>query len=107
MKSLLIAIVWFSFVAGLAEGIGLMAFQRINWARWGPMIHVSPPVLWVSPLVDLILFSVFGLAAGLAAYLSKRASALATTVLVLTFLTVYDWSALTARLYYWSCALLA
>ena len=33
------------YFAGFVEGLGLLLFQRINWARWGPMMHVSSEIL--------------------------------------------------------------
>ena len=64
-KSILIVSVWFAILAGLGEGAGLLLFQRINWTRWGPMIHVSEEILWISPLVDLIFFVSVTLVVGL------------------------------------------
>ena len=40
---------WFGIVAGLIKGLGLLAFQHINWQGWGPMIHVSVPIIWIFP----------------------------------------------------------
>src|SRR5690242_9712593 len=102
--ALLIAI-WFGTLAGLIEGLGLLLFQRLNWASWGPMLHVSAPILWISPLVDTSLFVAltvltFGIAWGVAGIrtrfresrLSPRANSSAVPVIfVLTFATVYDW----------------
>ena len=49
--------VWFGLLAGLIEGTLLILFQRMNWRNWGAMLHVSAPIIWISPLVDLILFA--------------------------------------------------
>src|SRR6267142_5388502 len=54
--TLLLIAIWFGIVAGLTEGAGLLLFQRINWAQWGRLMHVSKEILWISPLVDLIFF---------------------------------------------------
>jgi len=54
-KLLLIA-VWSGIVLGLTEGIGLLAFQRINWQRWGAMTHVSKEIVWICPIVDTLFF---------------------------------------------------
>ena len=84
---------------GLVEGVGLMIFQRINWARWGPMMHVSWEIIWISPIVDAILFlsrQWFAALGSVRASPSRDASA----HFLLTFLAVYDWLTLTSRLYH-------
>jgi len=99
--------VWFAVFAGLIEGFLLILFQRLNWRNWGAMLHVSAPIIWISPLVDLVLF---GIAACLIAVVSKifpKIPRFATTVFCLSFLTVYDWLTCIGRLRHWSCALLA
>jgi arylsulfatase A-like enzyme len=105
--SLLRVAVWFAVVTGLVEGAGLLLFQRINWAQWGHMIHVSPEILWISPLVDLFLFLVLTLLVGSAARVIRRVRANLVLVFLLTFLAVYDWLTLTRRLNRSACALLA
>jgi arylsulfatase A-like enzyme len=103
----LLAALWFGVVAGLVEGLGLLAFQRINWARWGPMMHVSWEILWISPLVDCAFFLVVAGLLSLILRLAPRVRALTVIVFVLTYLTVYDWLTLTARLQRLACILLA
>jgi arylsulfatase A-like enzyme len=97
----------FSAVVGLLEGIGLLMFQRINYARWGPMIHVSPEIIWISPIVDLIFFSVVSGAVWLISRIIPRIPAYRAVIFVFSFLAVYDWLTLTARLYHRACLLLA
>jgi arylsulfatase A-like enzyme len=99
--------IWFGMVTGLVEGAGLLVFQRVNWARWGPMMHVSEEILWISPLVDLILFLILALLVGSLARLARRIPAVRVFVFLLTFLTAYDWLTLTGRLHHGSCFLLA
>jgi len=43
--SLLLIAAWFALVTGICEGFGLLVFQRINWANWGNMVHVSVLVI--------------------------------------------------------------
>ncbi|MBZ5599305.1 MAG: sulfatase-like hydrolase/transferase [Acidobacteriia bacterium] len=97
---------WFGIVAGIVEGVGLLLFQRINWARWGPTLHVSEQIIWISAIVDAILFSGLTLLIGLAGRFIPRMSAASLVVFALSTATVYDWLALTARLYPASCLLL-
>lgn len=93
--------------AGLVEGVGLLLFQRINWARWGPMMHVSPEIIWISPIVDAILFLTMGLICYIAVRVAPRLPAMRALIFLLTFLTVYDWLTLTSRLYHRACLVLA
>ncbi len=93
--------------AGLIEGAGLLLFQRINWARWGPMMHVSPEIIWISPIVDAILFLTVALICYVAARVAPRLPAMQALIFLLTFLTMYDWLTLTSRLYHRACLLLA
>lgn len=98
---------WFGILTGLIEGLGLLLFQRINWKQWARVLHVSREILWVSPLVDLLFFLAIALVVWLASLLFRRLPALRMLVLLLTFLSVYDWLALTNRLYWLACFLLA
>ena len=98
---------WFGIVAGLSEGVGLLLFQRINWAQWGRLMHVSKEILWISPLVDLFFFLIVALLVWFISLVSKRIPANRLLVFVLTFLTVYDWLTLTNRLYHRACVILA
>ncbi len=107
LTTLLAVAVWFGIVTGLVEGAGLLLFQRLNWARWGPMLHVSEPILWVSPLVDLTFFLLLALISTLIGRLVPRVPVLKVLVFVLLALSVYDWLTLTGRLYHWSSLLFA
>ena len=93
--------------AGLVEGVGLLFFQRLNWASWGPMIHVSREIIWISPLVDAILFLFLALICSVVACLVPRLPAIRVLAFLLTFFSVYDWLTLTGRLYLRACLLLA
>ena len=105
--SLIVIATWFGLVAGMIEGVGLLAFQHINWARWGPMIHVSRPIIWISPIVDVALFLIAGILGLLVAKLVSRGPALPAAFFLLSFLAVYDWLTLTGRLFHSACLLLA
>jgi arylsulfatase A-like enzyme len=106
--SLLVLIaIWFGIFTGVLEGFGLLLFQRINWKQWGRIMHVSKEILWVSPLVDLILFLLLALAVWLVSRFFKRLPAIRLLVFLLAFLAVYDWLSLTGRLYPRACLLLS
>jgi arylsulfatase A-like enzyme len=99
--------IWFGIFTGLLEGPGLLFFQRLNWPRWGPMMHVSAEILWISPLIDLFVFLISGSLIFLAARLWPGVHALGAMVFCLTFLTIYDWLTLTDRLLHLACLLLS
>ena len=107
LGSFLLLAIWFAIIAGLVEGVGLVLFQRINWARWGPTLHVSEPIIWISPIVDLILFGVLTLALWAVGRLVPKLRLLQAAIALLTALTLYDWLTVTARLSHLSCLLLA
>jgi arylsulfatase A-like enzyme len=105
--SLLTIAVCFGIFAGLIEGTGLLLFQRINWRRWGPMLHVSKEIVWISPVADVLIFALVALLLTLFVRLFRRIPAQRTLVFVLAFLSVYDWLTLTERLLHSACILLA
>jgi hypothetical protein len=106
-SSLLIVGLGSGILAGLIEGVGLLFFQRLNWARWGPMIHVSKEIVWISPIVDVTFFLSLALICIAVGRLSPRLPAIRVLVFLLTFFSVYDWLTLTGRLYHRACFLLA
>lgn len=107
LASLLMIGLWFGIVAGLLEGFGLLLFQRINWARWGAIMHVSREILWISPLVDSILFLLVATAVFLVSRMIKSFPAFRALVFLLTFLSVYDFLTVPDRLYHIASLLLA
>ena len=98
---------WFALLAGLVEGAGLLAFQRINWAQWSRVLHVSKEILWISPIVDLVFFLFIASAVALVSRAWLRIPRLRVLVFILAFLTTYDWLLVTGRLYKRACLLLA
>jgi arylsulfatase A-like enzyme len=105
--TLLATAVGFGIVAGFGEGLGLLIFQRINWAQWARVMHVSKEILWISPLVDLAFFLLIGLSALALCRVFPRVSALRVLVFLLALLTAYDWLMVTGRLYRRASLLLA
>jgi arylsulfatase A-like enzyme len=92
---------------GLVEAAGLLLFQRLNWARWGPTMHVSKEIFWISPLVVAIFFFSLAMICSLVARFVPRLPAVRVFVFLLTFFSIYDWLTLTNRLYHRACLLLA
>lgn len=107
VRAFLLIALWFGVVCGLVEGISLLLIQRINWERWGPTVHVSEQIVWISAVLDTALFLLIALGVSGLRKIFRRLPALSIAVFVLTALTVYDWLILTDRLYHVSCLLLA
>jgi arylsulfatase A-like enzyme len=105
-SSFLASAAWFGIVAGLSEGFGLLIFQRLNYLRWGPMVHVSKEIIWISPIVDVIFFVGIAFVISICGYV-RRLAAFRVLIFVCVFLCVYDWLTLTERLYHRACLLLA
>ncbi len=104
---LLLFAIWLGIIAGLVESAGLLVFQRINWERWGPSLHVSAEIFWISPVVDVILFAAVAVVLWMSGRLIPRVGALRAAVAILTALTLYDWLTVTGRLSHLACLLLA
>ena len=98
---------WFGIVTGLVEGTGLLVFQRINWARWGAIMHVSREILWISPLVDGISYLVVATGVFLISRLSKSIPPFRGLIFVLAFLSTYDFLTLPDRLHHLASLVLA
>jgi arylsulfatase A-like enzyme len=106
-STLFVTACWFAMLAGLVEGAGLLVFQRINWAQWARVLHVSKEILWISPIVDLVFFLLIACAVMLVSRVFPRLPGLRVLVFILVSLTAYDWLLVTGRLYKHACLLLA
>lgn len=93
----LLVALWFGLFTGMLEGAGLLVFQRINWRQWGVVPHVSAPILWISPVVDVIVVTSFSLLVALISWFLKR-QPIQPVVSILTFLTSFDLLSITMRL---------
>jgi arylsulfatase A-like enzyme len=91
----------------MGEGGGLLIFQKINSARWGPMLHVSAPIVWIAILVDVGLFCGLALLVAAAQKLWSRIAGIPVLVFVLGTAAIYDWLSVTGRLYRWSILILS
>ena len=107
IRELVLLGLWFGLGAGLVEGIGLLAFQRINWLNAARMIHESGEILWVSPLLDVFLFAAVGLMCAVLSRLVPKLPAMRIAVFAMAGLAIYDWLSLTERLYNIACLLMA
>src|SRR5215831_2034503 len=107
LASILVLGAWFGLLTGLLEGLGLLIFQRINWQNWARMVHVSAPILWISPVVSFLLFVGLAIGGWGLAKIFPRLPILRVLVFLFAALAVYDWLALMSRLYYIACLTLA
>lgn len=85
----------------------LLVFQRINWAQWARMLHVSKDIVWISPIVDGCVFLLMAAVLAIASWLAPRLPASRIAFFVFTFLTAYYWLLTTGRLYRRASLLLA
>lgn len=99
ISSILLTAVWFGIVAGYGEGLGLLIFQRINWAQWAKVLHVSKEILWISPIVDVCFCLLVALGVAVVSRISRRVSGVRILAVLLVFLSAYDWLLVTGRLY--------
>lgn len=99
LSSLLSVAICFGVLTGIVEGAGLLVFQKINSARWGPMLHVSGPIVWISILVDVVLFCLLALVVAVAGKLWSRIAVVPSLVFVFSAAAMYDWLSVTGRLY--------
>src|ERR1700730_14708866 len=58
-KELLTCAAWSGLLAGLVEATGVLVFQKLG--SFCGLDEVNLPILWISPLFDLLLFVSMGL----------------------------------------------
>ena len=94
--TLLSVAAWFGIVAGLVEGLGLLAVY--GYGLWNRYIRpgVSVEIVWISAVFDLVLFVSIGLVLALARRLFRLP--VATVVTFFALLTFGDWVSLTGRI---------
>jgi arylsulfatase A-like enzyme len=87
-------------LCGLVEGAGLLLFQELGWLNWNiAQVPVTREILWVSPVVNLLLFGVAGvLMIAVTRVLSPRRFPAKYAVGFLVFLLFFDWLALTGKI---------
>jgi arylsulfatase A-like enzyme len=82
LGGLLLLAVWFGLVTGLAE-VSIRAVQKFFL---GQIIHLSPHVVWMAPLADLILFAITGVILYLGARCWPRLGSLYVSTFIFSFL---------------------
>jgi arylsulfatase A-like enzyme len=93
--NILITAVWFGLVTGLIEGVGLVTLRELGWLPWRTeALVISPKSIWISPLFDLLLFGLLGLALGLLARLLTRLPVMLFCVFVFATMMFFNWLSL-------------
>jgi arylsulfatase A-like enzyme len=94
LKLISIAI-WFGILTGLVEGCGLLIFQNLNQETLD--LRVSTPIIWISPIVDVVLFCLLVVLIAVASCVYRKIHPVRMACVLLSSLMVYDFLTLTAR----------
>ncbi len=82
----------FGLITGIVEGLGLVLLHRAHWLNWRLYNRAFwYETLWITPLVDLILFLLAGFALTLAGLVLKRALVKTFAWFTFIFLAIFDW----------------
>src|SRR4030088_736199 len=83
----------FGLLTGLVEGLGLLAFHGFPWFTLNSRIPegVSSEILWISPIVNLILFLMMGLILAALGRLMPRRPIVRIALFLFLFLAIVDW----------------
>lgn len=90
MQILLVA-TWFALATAIGEGILALALPKLGWLSWRILRAVSPEIFWIIPVVDLLFFWSWAVAVLGIRLLFRRLPCMPLTILVLSFLTFFDW----------------
>ncbi len=96
---------WFGIVTGLVEGLGVLVFQSMDWLRGQfTFLGSSLEVVWISPVLDWLLFMVVGLMLGLAVRLFPRLPVTRIAFFVFALLGLFSWIMIPAsgRVFIWA-----
>ncbi len=104
-KEILVAAVWLGCIAGLVEGFGLWALQRLTLLSWVMLQRgVTLQIIWISTLVDVILFAGAGIVFAILAVLFPRNPVLKAAILTLFLFVFIDWLSLPGRFKWYGIA---
>jgi arylsulfatase A-like enzyme len=99
LKKTLLLAAWAGLVTGFFEGAGLLTLQGLEWMNWTmSLTPVGPPILWISPAFDLVLFLAVGLLVVAAGRIAPRMPLLRAAAFVFALLAFFDWLGLTGRI---------
>jgi arylsulfatase A-like enzyme len=89
---------WFGLVTGLVEGFGLLAAYGYGWLNDNIRAGVSIEIIWISAVVNLLLFLGLAVIAGFFRSLLPRVVVPQVIVPLFLFLGFLDWVAVTGRI---------
>jgi arylsulfatase A-like enzyme len=78
--------VWFAIISGIIEGLMFLVFQQ-----FGRIMGVSLEILWISPLVNFVIFGVVGLGLVIVDRILPNLPVEMFAVFIFTLLTILDW----------------
>src|SRR5579872_480664 len=91
--------IWFGLVAGLVEGLGLLAIYGYGWLTPNNVrAGVTAEIIWISALVNLGLFLVLAFLGMLLQKFLPRVEVPTLLAPVFVFVACVDWLALSGRL---------
>ena len=89
-QTFLIAI-WFGLVTGIGEGILALVLPKLGWLSWRALRAVSPEILWIIPVVDLLFFCSLALVMLGIRLLFHRLPVIRMVVFLSAFFMFFDW----------------
>jgi arylsulfatase A-like enzyme len=98
LRTTLIVAAWFGLLAGLVEGVALVAIQEVGRGTWEVVrwpVHLR--IIWIAALFGFVLYVPLALLTGVVGRVVPRLQSLPAVVLFCSFLTVFDWVGLTGR----------
>ena len=90
--------IWFGLVAGLVEGFGMLAAFGYGWLNDNIRVGVSAEIIWISAVVNLVLFLALAVIAGFLKPLLPRVVVPQVIVPFFLFLSFLDWVAISGRI---------
>lgn len=88
--TLLIA-TWFGLATGMGEGIFALVLPRLGWLSWRALRAVSPEILWIIPVVNLLFFWSVALVTLGMRTLFRRLPVIRIAVFASAFSMFFDW----------------
>jgi arylsulfatase A-like enzyme len=89
-QTFLIAI-WFGLVTAIGECVLTLVLPKLGWLSWRALRAVSPEILWIIPVVDLVFFCSLAFVIMGMRLFSHRLPVEQMVVFSSAFLTFFDW----------------
>ena len=91
-RNIILTTVWFGLITGIVEGITLLVLKKYEFLFWRLTNRaIWYETLWISPIFDLLLFLLIGVAFVILARITNRTWVHKLLVFVLIFLAIFDW----------------